>query len=375
MGLKKLLSFLALIMLILVVTGGYFVWERYQKNPEQIFPYPYRFQSEAPALKPNAPILIVGDRMGAYFAKFITELAASISRNLEKPIKIQSIAMDGFALHRTLHQLKNTAPWPQIVIYQGGSEEFFEQKFELSEIPLIAKNFERYQDERIETFLILYPWLSRLVYEPMKRTTLAPTPTWEKEITEEQYLERLETELLLFEQQMIQLVEMSKDRNSLLILTTTPINLDIPPKEVCDFTSNLEVEKVIFDLRELLKKNDLKSAYLKSSQAVKKYLGNALLLYIHGQIARRLGNLEEAKVSLLEASAYDCRPWRATELNNSIIRKVARDHQVLLFDFARLVEKDWVKNTTFFDEIHAQNLYYEKGMHQLGLVIKQILKL
>jgi hypothetical protein len=79
--------------------------------------------------------------------------------------------------------------------------------------------------------------------------------------------------------------------------------------------------------------------------------------------------------SLLEASAYDCNPWRATELHNSIIRKVAKQHQILLFDFAKVMEDDYGKNTTFFDETHPQNLYYDKGMEQLGLVIKSILKL
>ena len=64
-----------------------------------------------------------------------------------------------------------------------------------------------------------------------------------------------------------------------------------------------------------------------------------------------------------------------TETHNSIIRQVAQDHQVLLFDFARLVENEYTENTTFFDEIHPQNLYYEKGMQQLGLLIKSILKL
>jgi hypothetical protein len=105
------------------------------------------------------------------------------------------------------------------------------------------------------------------------------------------------------------------------------------------------------------------------------YSGNAQLHFIHGQISRRLGMLDEAKNALLQASAYDCGPWRATELQNSIIKKVAKEHQILLFDFAKVVEDDFGKNTTFFDEIHPQNLYYDKGMAQLGLVIKSILKL
>lgn len=357
-----------------LLTGGFLVFNRYRQNPEQVVPYPYTFQENGSAIQLDAPILIIGDEMGSYFAKFQTELADQISVNLSKPIRIQSIAKPGFALHRTLHQMKAITQLPQIVIYQGGSEEFKETKFKLSERPKIRANFKRYQDDRIETLLILRPWLSRIVYEPVSQVVLTEEPTLE-DVTEENYLKRLETDLLLYEQQLIQLVNLSKDRNTLLILTTTPINLDVPPKKVCEFTSTTDIDAQILELRDLIKANNPKAAYSKSSKLKTQYTGNAELLFVHGQISKRLGYLDEAKTTLLEATAYDCTPWRATEVQNSIIRKVARENQILLFDFAKLVEKDWGENTTFFDDTHPQNLYYDRGMKQLGLVIKNILKL
>lgn len=372
---RKFVSLIAGGILLTLLTGGFLVWQRYAQNVEQIFPYPYGFSSTPENVRPEAPIVLVGDRMGKNFSRFIPELSGAISANLDKAIKIQDLTAQGQSLPRTLHLLEHLVPWPQIVIYHGGSEEFREKKFEIPEVPKIRKNLDRYHDEVIETFLILYPWLSRIVYEPVERVKLPEAPAPMAEVSQKEYLSRLETELLLYEQQLVQLVEMSKNRNSLLILTTTPVNLDIPPREVCDFSSNLEIEKKILELREYLKKNDLKSAYQESSEARRRYLGNARLLYIHGQISRRLGKLDEGKKALLEASAYDCAPWRTTSVQNSIIRKVARDHQVLLFDFALLVEKDWVQNTTFFDELFPQNLYYERAMAQLGLVIRKILKL
>lgn len=356
------------------VTGGYLVFDRYKQNPEQIVPYPYTFTDSAPAIQLDAPILITGDRMAAYLAKFKVNLAEAISTNLEKPIKIQSLAKDGNGLHRTLHELKSLKQWPQILIYQGGSEEFNEVKFELSEISKIRENFRRYDDDRIETMMILYPWISRIVYEPIKRVSLGERPNLVIP-SEQEYIKRLETEHLLYEQQLIQLVEQSKDRNTLLILATTPINLDIEPKTTCEFTATTDIDADIIGVKELLSKNDLKGAYTLSSKLVTMHIGNPKLLYLHGEIAKRLGYIDEAKTKRLEASAYDCDPWRATEVQNTIIRRVARTHQVLLFDFARFVERDWNNGPTFFDEIHPQNLYYERGMQQLGLVIKGILKL
>lgn len=358
-----------------MLTAGFLVYNRYRQNPQQTFPYPYAFKAEAPAIKLDAPILITGDRMGEYFAKFNTELASAISVNLAKPIKIQSLAKSGHALHRTLHELKSLVQWPQILIYQGASEEFRELKFNPEQAPVIKKNFAYYKDDRVETAVLLYPWLSRIIYDPHPRIQLEETPKLLEEITEASYVARLETELLVFEQQLIQLVNLSKDRNTLLILTTTPLNLDIAPKKVCEFTSTIDIEKDLATLTDLLNENNPKAAYALSSKLIKQYTGNAQLFFIHGQITKRLGLIDEAKNALLQATAFDCDPWRATAVYNSIIRKVAKNNQVILFDFAKMLENEWNNNITFFDEIYPQNLYYDRGMKQLGAVIKQILKL
>ena len=372
---KKLFSVIFILFSAGVLTGGILVFIRFRQNPEQIFPYPYLFQAPAPSVKLEAPILIIGDRMGDYFAKFQSELASTISINLAKPIKIQSMALPGHALHRNLHELRSLVQWPQILIYHGASEEFSEIKFKFDDSKIIKNNFALYKDDRIETALILRPWLSRLIYTPHQRIILPEDPQLLKEITEQDYLSRLETELLLFEQQLIQLVNLSRDRNTLLILSTTPINLDITPRKICEFTSTIDVEKELLALEELLSANNPKAAYAKSSKLIEQYMGNAQLFFVHGQIAKRLGYIDEAKEALLKASALDCDPWRSTEVYNSIIRKVSDNHQVILFDFAKMVESDWAKNITFFDEFYPQNLYYEEGVKQLGLLIKQILKL
>ena len=371
---KKILSFLLFLVLAAIVTGGIFILNRYRQNPEQVTPYPYAFSNPAPAVQLEAPILIAGDEMGDYFSKFKAELAEAISVNLSNPIKIQSISKAGQGIHRTVHQLKSLTQWPQILIYQGGSEEFLEERFILSETKKIKENFKLFSDDRIETLLILFPWISRLIYTPVQRVILQDDVKPLSEITEKNYLARLETGLLLYRQQLIELVNLSKNKNSLLILTTTPVNLDIPPKKVCSFTTTMDIDGEILDIKKTME-DDPKNAYSRTSRLILLHTGNAELLYLHGQISKRLGYNEEGIKTLLEASAYDCQPWRATEVFNSIIRSVSREHQVILFDFALMVDRDWNQNTTFFDETHPQNLYYQRGMQQLGMVIKDILKL
>ena len=372
---KKVLSLILIICTtgILALVG--LIFQRYQANEESVTPFPYKFAQPSSEYKIDAPILIIGDRMGARLANFNQQLREVISADIDNKIKVQSLARAGQGLHRTLEDLKTIKKWPQIIIYQGGSEEFVEEKFHPHQASKIKTNFERFSDERLQTLMILYPWLSRLVYEPITKISLPKEPQLREEITEERYLAILDTELLLFRQQLRELVKMSKDRNSLLILTTTPLNLDAPPRKTCSISSNIEIEKDIRQLRELLSKNDAKKAYVLSAKMVTKHVGNAQVKHLHGQISRRVGNLGEAVSNLLESSAFDCLPWRATHMHNNIIRAVAQDNQVILFDFALLLDQDYSKNKTFFDEIYPQNLYYELGVNQLGILIKNILKL
>lgn len=372
--LKKILTAgLALVLVVILAATGY-LFLRYNKNKEQVVPYPYVFETKE-AWEISAPIIMIGDRMGEQLARFETELAAKISENLAKPIEIQTLAKEGLPLHRTIHQLKGIGKWPQIVLYQGASEEWNEELFIPSEVQWIKKNFELFQDDRLQTLLILYPELSRLLYHPVVYKKISPTPPEKKEWKQDEYLARLELKLKIFELELLDMVSLSRDRNSLLILTTTPVNLDIPPREVCEISTNLDIEADMEGVRDLIRKKDHKAALTRSTELVAKYPGNAALYYLHGQVSKRMGLRDQAINALNQAAAYDCSPWRATEVYNGIIRKVAREQQVLLFDFASFMEKDWGTNVTYFNEVYPQNLYYQRAVDQLGILIKRILKL
>jgi len=313
--------------------------------------------------------------MGEYFARYKTQLAEGISVNLDNQIKIESLAKPGLGIHRTIHHLKSLSKWPQIILYHGGSEEFSELKFNESELKKIQTNFKILKDDRIETLLILFPELSRIFYTPVQKVVLSEAAIIDQLPKEESYLKRLKTELLLYELHLTDLVNQSRDRNSLIILMTTPINLNIGPRSTCSFTSTSELNQEIEKIREEWKFKNPKSAYAKSSKLVEKHMGNANLYFLHGLISKQIGLRDEGLEYLLKASTYDCSPWRATEVQNAIIRKVAEEQKVLLFDFAKLLERDYTEDATFFDEIYPQNLYYEKAIQQLGFVIKSILKL
>ena len=371
---KKLIK----LSVLLVIFGGLFLlWQRLSGNPKGLVPLPYSLPSASETLILDAPLLIAGDRVGARFGLFKEGLALGLSTGLSKPIKIQSIAKEGEGLHRTLYRLQSLQKWPQVLIYHGGSEEFSESKFLTSQVRKIQRNFERYNNDRILTAMMLWPFLARLVYIPIKRMQLeaSPAPAAKQPLTDVEYQQRLEIIYRLFEIELNQLVAMAREHNTLLILTTTPVNLDIVPRKTCSNAGSVAIAKELKVIREFIRKQDYKSAYTRSKALKDSSIANAEILFLHGQVAFRNGLRSEAVEALKLAAAYDCIGWRANEVTNSIIRKVAREHRVTLFDFAAVTEKDWNSNVTFFDEIYPQDLYYERATEYLATVLKRILKL
>lgn len=364
-------------MLVVALLGGGWLWHRYSLNPDGVVPYPYTLPPLSQHLSLDAPLLITGDRMGARLALFKEDLSVDLSVGLSKPLKVQSIAKEGYGLHRTLRQLESLDRWPRVLLFQGGSEEWRESKFLTKEIPTIRHNFDRYSDDTEQTLLIVWPSLARCLYQPIARVKLPEEPVMSDSptLSDDEFQARLDLTYRLFEMELRRLVDLARDHQTLLILTTTPVNLDIPPRHTCANASTQEIQTEISAIRDLIRQQDYKSAYARSHQLVEGTVANAEVFYVHGQVARRAGLLPEAASNLQKAAAYDCSGWRASEITNNIIRKVASEQRVTLFDFARMLDEDWNKNTTFFNEIYPQDLYYQRGVHALALVLRRLLKL
>lgn len=370
---KKLIKGLGL---TLVLGGGFWLWQRLSGNPKGLVPLPYSLPALAQTLELDAPLLIVGDRVGARLGLFKENLALGLSEGLSKPIKIQSLAKEGHGLHRTLQLLSGLKKWPRVLIYHGGSEEFSESKFLTTQIPKVQRNFNRYSNDQVLTLMMLWPFMARLVYEPVQRVRLPEVPVLNKTpYSDIEYQQRMELTYRLYEIELNRLVQLARENNTLLILVTTPVNIDVAPRKSCSNAGSALITKELKAIRELIRQQDYKTAYNRSKSLRDSTVASAEVLYLHGQIAYRNGLGKEAVENLTQAAAFDCQGWRANEVTNSITRKVAQEQRVTLFDFAQMVEKDWNKNVTFFDEIYPQNLYYERAMQYLALVLKRVLKL
>jgi len=342
-------------------------------------PYPYSFSQTVTKDIPqriDAPILIIGDRLGKRFATFSKFMADQISENLSKPIKIESLALDGEGVHRTLDKIKHIGRLPLIIIYLGGGQEYYEKKFNTKDINLISKNFKVYNDPRVQTLLMIFPVLSKFIYKIMDRNQFGPKIIKDKtEYSDITTQKRNIINFKLYEQELNEMFNYIKEHNSYLIAMTTPINLDIPPKKSCKGSLDEMGQENLRIIKNLIKDKDYKSAYEISKQLTLISNSNAKAHFIHGRIAKKLGLIKEAQKSLEMASAYDCVNWRGSLVHNSILEKVAKQNDVLLFDFNRMLKKNWTSNITFEDDIYPQSFYIEKSAKVLASKIKKILKL
>lgn len=371
---KKLLLFL-LGAPILALVG--LIGFKFYQNPSMKVPFPYEFSPEVyNDISVDAPIVIIGDRMGVKLSNFSKLLADTISEDLSNPIKVESIAQKGEGIHRTLEKVKKLKKLPLFLIYIGGGEETFEKKFNTSDIPVILKNFNFYNDDLIQTLLIIYPDLSRLIYEKFERQSLSSQiQKDESNYSAIEHLKRNEIEFSLYQYHLRELLSYAKEHNSAVITISHPINLDIAPKESCPGTINEEGIKELEKVMELVKQKDYKTSYNITSELSKKFQSNARVHYLNGMIAKNLGNIKHARKSLIKSSAFDCKPWRATAVYNGILKKVSRENQIFYYDFNRYLEDKWTQNLTFEDEIYPQNYYIEKMVKTLAGKIRKVLKL
>lgn len=346
-----------------------------KNNPTQKIPFPYSL----PAYKNQditAPIVIVGDRMANKLYNFKDEIVNTISVNLSKPIALQSMAYSTEGLHRTLQRLKSLKKFPKVIIYTGASQEEWEYRFITNESSIILKNFKNYEDPKLQTLLVLFPVLSKFIFQKIKKIELPYEVILDpNEYSEFELFKRIEVHYKLFKHELNELIKLAREKNSILIMMTTPINPNVKPKKVCNKSVNPDVTKKLREVIKLVKQKDFKSAYERAKILHYLAMGNARVQYIYSRIARKLGKKEEAKYALNLSSSYDCKRWRTNGVYNTLIRKAAQNEDVFLHDFDNYIAANWDKNITFFDEVYPQSIFYERTARALGKLIKKLLNL
>ena len=349
----------------------------YQAIPTRIIPYPYIIETTswpAQTEAENANVLIIGDKMGQALSSYIPELIKSTSKNLRTPLRIYNWAQNNEGLHRTLAKVRSLKKMPALIIYHGAAQELYEKKFHYQENDIILDNMSKYEDETLLSLILTVPLLSRFIYKPHHFVKLSDNIKEDKTIYPAKHKQKqMELTYKLYELELEELITFVKDQGSKLVVLTTPINLDVPPRKTCNNAMTDTTIELHEQAEALLKKGEIKQAYNQLSNLIKATVANAYSYYLTGIAAKKMGNYQKAKKMLQLSAVFDCESWRSNSIFNAIIRQKATTHKLFLVDFDEQVNQHFGHNVLFIDEIYPQDLFYGQLIKTLGATITQIL--
>ncbi|WP_127715951.1 hypothetical protein [Halobacteriovorax sp. HLS] len=370
-----------LILLTIITLGGAgFIYIKYKNTIATVYPYPYFVKYELPKEVneiENADVLIVGDALGVSLNRFLPEIISTLSKNLRTELKIYNWSESEAALHRTLIKLRKLKKTPPIVIYIGSTQEFLEKRLMVADRKVYDANLALFEDERFSSAIMSFPILSKFIYQKPSKYFILDDKVVPFNRAKTSFISQTRAEYIYkyYQLQLKQLTSLMRERGSTLIAVTTPINLEVAPRLVCD---NAETNTIMIeqnDIEKLLKSGKSKEALKRSKALVANSTGNARTYYQLGRAYLLEGDLSKAKENLSLASAFDCENWRSNPIFNKILTKHFQENGHRIIDFANIVESGLGRDITFKDDIYAQDVYYQKLSKEFISTIKTILKI
>lgn len=376
---KLILKLLGIALLLAIVALG----AKFYLSPMRIIPYPYYFTEKSDSklekerqMAEKAKVLILGDRMGLELNKNLKDLETRAQESLKTNLTFFNWSEENESLARTINKLKGLKKIPSLIIYHGGSREFFEKKFHLQDRATILSNFKNYDSDRILSLLITFPELSRIIYLNDTQVPLPLNPIKDPTVyAEGEKILAKDLTYKLFQYEMREFLELLKTNNSTLILITPPINYEIAPNEVCQEVSTNAIIEIHQEVNELLKNGDAKGAYALIKELSNEVVGNADTQYLRGITAMKMGDLSEAREALSLAVSFDCKPDRADPVFNEIMKNEGKKTLAFIIDFD-LMGKSQIGGEPFFlNNFFPHNLYYEKINDEILITLKKILNI
>ncbi len=313
-------------LLVIVLSAGYFFLK-----PQGPFPYRFgRWIPEGLGDAQKADILIIGDRLGVWLNRFLPDL----SQKFKKGPRIYNWSAQNEGLHRSLHKILSLKTFPSVIIYHGGSEEFFERRF----------------------------------------SSLGPTPIKDtRPLDDLSKLKSMEETYHIFSQEFQKFIDVIISQNSKLIVITPPINILKEYRRVCSQSTTSSLNQRADEMESVVKKGQGKIAVKELSRLIKLSPTNARLHYILGRAYLSLGHYKKAVESLDKAAIFDCETWRGHLVFNRIMINKAAKTQQQVINFHRDIHSLLGRKKLFRDDIYPQDIYYRVLINKLGELLPSAL--
>lgn len=348
-------------------------------QPVLIAPLPYHvsvdYQNETD-LAEAAHVLILGDRLGKSLDRYLPKMIENLSKNLKDPLRIINWSSEHESLGRSLAKLKSLKVLPQMIIYLGGSEEFYEKRFEIKDSIKILENTKKFRKENIATLLYTFPPISKLIYAPVEFLTLGKKIEKDPgDFTSKSQQQKMEVTFSLFDVELDEFISFIKEKGSYLLLITAPVNLEVAPLKVCANASSETLDSYHRVLDKKLDEGKHKTLLNEIRKLSETSIGNSKTYHLLGRSSLGSGYYEEARAAFVKAAAFDCGNWRAHPVFNSLIKKKGLVSGIPVIDFDEIVNRHLGLNELFLNNHFPQSIYYGHFIEELEQAIKVKFKL
>lgn len=373
--LKKILSFLKLILLLSIAGIVAFCGLRYFNNTPQTYPYPYKVADvpgEEAALAGISDILIVGDSAGKQIKPFLKDFKEQADKLIDKPLTIYNWASSGETLAQTLAKIKALQKLPLIIIYHGGLDEMDQLRFRLPELPTFLKNLELVKQGPLMSAVLTFPPLGRILFHPIKKQIIPlvkgdtqPVKGYPKDLSSTASLKVLEAIYSIYSWEAKEFFSYLRHRDARLWFVPQAYNIKVPPTKTCESATSKEIEKDLDKAQEFLLQSQFKDAFSIVNKVIRENKTHARAYYTMGNLLSKRGDFSEAKRAYYQAMIYDCGLNRSNPIFLRILMEQAEKNDFTIIDFNRQVTNSVGQNVLFRGLREPQEIYYQNLVNDL----------
>ena len=368
--------------LILLLLIGY-ISKKVYETKAQTLPIPYELPSpdaDEIAQAEEATILLIGDHSSEIIKPALARIMKEASESYKNKLKVYDWTRINEGVHRTYNKVSQLKKIPKIVIYMGGSSEFYEELFNEQSAKDILKNFDIFENKNLKSLLMLSKYFGKLIYRKVQVNVLSSTP-----VSQRKKLLKLannygaraqsyyEVYYKIFNTIFGQLVSFIKFNGSSIITLTTPVKVTNPPQFICENSTSETIIDLQVTLQRAITNNEIKKYFTMSRNLAQGSIGNAKSFYIFAKFNELTGRMKNALFNYRLAQSFDCLQDHSNFVLNQIISKVSKKHGAFFYDFDQMIHQDFGEDFLFLDNFRPQQKYISELEEQLRNKITTLL--
>ena len=340
-----------------------------------LFPYVFEETSfEGAEQAGRAHVLVIGDRLGIKLDEFLPSLNDKASEGLKERLRIYNWSQAGEGLHRSLAKIRSLNKLPPVVVYHGGSQEFYERRFHPDDIDTLRHNLSLLATSRLKALITRSQILAKLIYRSyQKPVSLNPKPKEdEEELDEMTKLRSFEHTYFLFEIEMDRLVSSVTSRGSNMLIITAPTDILEEYGQLCPKSTTASLDTRLDGLELMVKRGRSKLAVDGLRRLAQLSPTNSRIHYILGRAYLELGRRLDARESLERATAFDCEPRGGNIVFNTAMARLALRHSQPFIDFHGDIHT-LLGQVAIFQDSYPHDLFYEALVNKSSDIIRSLL--